>query len=42
MAPWTEVIQDKGTKKCGGRPKITLVEVVRKYMAMKEAREGMI
>ena len=42
----SELIQVEGTKKCEGKPKITLVEVVNKIknkdMSIREATENMI
>ena len=37
----SELIQVKGTKECGGRTKITLVEVVKKDMSIKEVTKDM-
>ena len=37
----SELIQVEGTKKGRGRPKITLVDVVKKDMSIKEVTEAM-
>ena len=35
----SELIQMQGTKNDRGRPRITLVEIVKKYMSIKEVRQ---